>query len=258
MGKYLSIFETEDAYNEGKTSLKLPNVSYIASTGKLHYNNIFAGATLGDVLMYDINNQKLVVTLGGIWDSTTYPIAQYEPIGICIYPSNQTSDGKGRFMSLKWMSLTSPSGSADPQGMTWGNRGNNLTSKDRTLFNGKENTEKAIALADGSSDNTQAAFPAFATCHKFYTNGTNAGDWYLPSYKELELYSANYADINAQITKIKNASSSIVSTVNSEMWTSTETDDEVNYHANYMMQSGPLAPYGARWDETPVRACLSL
>lgn len=257
MGKYLSIFETEDAYNEGKTSLKLPNVSYIASTGNLHYANLIAGATLGDVLMYDINNQKLVVTLGGIWDSTTYPIAQYEPIGICIYPSNQTSDGKGRFMSLKWMSLTVASGSTRSEMMVWGKMGNNLTSKSVTLFNGKENTEKAIALADGSSDNTEAAFPAFAACHKFYTNGTNAGDWYLPSCKELELYSANYDDINAQITKIKNASSSIVDTVNNGMWASTETDG-YSYYAYYMNSSGRRIYSGSRSNYYNVRACLSL
>lgn len=257
MGKYLSIFETEEAYNEGKTSLKLPNVSYITSTGNLHYNNIFAGATLGDVLMYDINNQKLVVTLNGIWDSTTYPISQYEPIGICIYPANQTSDGKGRFMSLKWMSLTVASGRTIDESMVWGNNVANLTSKDTTLFNGKENTEKAIALADGSSDNTQAAFPAFATCNKFYTNGTNAGDWYLPSFKELELYVANYADINAQITKIKNASSSIVDTVNSSMWISTEPDS-YNYYAYALNSNGKWAYYISRSDDHSVRACLSL
>lgn len=256
MGKYLSIFETEDAYNEGKASLELPNVSYITSTGKLHYTNLIAGATLGDVLMYDINNQKLVVTLGGAWDSTTYPIAQYEPIGICIYPANQTSDGKGRFMSLKWMSLTSPSGSTRDQTMAWGKDGYNIISLKTTLFNGKENTEKAIALADGSSDNTQAAFPAFATCHKFYTNGTNAGDWYLPSYKELELYAANYTDINAQITKIKNASSSIVDTVDEYMWTSTEADG-YTYYAFYLTNNG-LTPYGSRGGSYSVRACLSL
>lgn len=218
--KYLTSFNTLAEYEAA--SLELPNVSLIKSTGEIKYKNIYAGAVLGDILMYDVAKQKLVSTIGGEWNTTMYPIAEYEPIAINIYPASQTSDGKGRWMSLKWLSNTSATGSASSVSLKWGNSGDNLTSKDQTLFNGRENTNKALALADGTSDNTQAAFPIFYAANIFHTNGTSAGDWYVPSYKELSLYQANYADINTKITAIKTASSAIVNIVNENQWSSTE------------------------------------
>lgn len=218
---YLTSFNTLAEY-QAATNLDLPNVSLIKADGSIKYKNIFAGAVLGDILMWDSTNQKLAMTMEGNWDATTYPISQYEPIAINVYPAGQTSDGKARFMALKWASNTSDTGSTSNVGLVWGNNGSNLTSTDQTLFNGRENTDKALALADGTTANTQAAFAAFAAVNRFRTNGTNAGDWYVPSYKELSLYQANYADINAKITAIKNASSSIVYKVNDYQWSSTE------------------------------------
>lgn len=224
---YLTSFNTLAEYQAAR-NLDLPNVSLIKADGSIKYKNIFAGAVLGDILMWDNVNNKLVATMNGNWDATTYPISQYEPIAINVYPAAQTSDGKARFMALKWASNESDTGSTSNVGLVWGNNGSNLTSKDLTLFNGRENTDKALALADGTTANTQAAFAAFAAVNRFRTNGTNAGDWYVPSYKELSLYQQNYADINTKITAIKNASSSIVNTVNYSQWSSTERSGNDN------------------------------
>ena len=228
MAKYLTEFNTYAEYKAA--TLNLPNVSLIKSTGKVYYKNIFAGASLGDILMWDNVNNKLVTTFGGNWDSTTYPIAQYEPIAINVYPADQASDGKSRYMALRWASNTSDTGSTSNVELMWGNYGDNLTSKDQTALNGRDNTDKALALADGTTANTQAAFAAFAAVNRFRTNGTSAGDWYLPSYAELSLYKANYAGINAKITAINNASSSIVNTVNSIQWSSTEYGSSLSWY----------------------------
>ena len=225
MAKYLTEFNTYAEYQAA--TLSLPNVSLIKSTGKVYYKNVFAGASLGDILMWDNVNNKFVTTIGGNWDSTIYPIAQYEPIAINVYPASQASDGKSRYMALRWASNTSDTGSTSSVGVVWGNYGDNLTSKDQTALNGRENTDKALALADGTTANTQAAFAAFAAVNRFRTNGTKQGDWYLPSKGELSLYQSNYADINAKITAIKKSSSSIVNTVINNQWTSTENSDSI-------------------------------
>ena len=254
MAKYLTEFNTYAEYHAA--TLNLPNVSLIKSTGKVYYKNIFAGASLGDILMWDNVNSKLVSTFSGNWDSTTYPIAQYEPIAINIYPASQASDGKSRFMALRWASNTSDTGSTSSFGLAWGNSGYGLTSKDETALNGRENTDKALALADGTTANTQAAFAAFAAVNRFRTNGTNQGDWYLPSKGELSLYKSNYADINAKITAINNASSSIVNTVNTSMWSSTET-----YEANYawgLGNDGSWNKFYARYNNYSVRGMIAL
>jgi hypothetical protein len=223
MAKYLTEFNTYAEYSAA--TLSLPNVSLIKSTGKVYYKNVFAGATIGDILMYDNVNNKLVTTFGGNWSTEMFPIAQYEPIAINIYPADQASDGKSRYMALKWASNTSDTGKTSNVNLVWGNNSTtagDITSTDQTALNGRENTDKALELADGTTANTQAAFAAFAAVNRFRTNGTSAGDWYLPSKAELSLYQANYADINTNIQAIKNASSSIVNTVNYNQWTSTE------------------------------------
>lgn len=251
--KYLTSFNTLAEYEAA--SLELPNVSLIKSTGEIKYKNIYAGAVLGDILMYDVANQKLVSTINAEWNTDTYPIAEYEPIAINIYPAFQTSDRKGRWMSLKWLSNTSATGSATSVYLMWGNNGGKLTSANQTLFNGRENTNKALALADGTSDNTQAAFPVFYAANIFHTNGTSAGDWYVPSYKELSLYQANYDDINAKITAIKTASSAIVDTVNQKQWTSTESSNS-NYSCA-LQNNGSWDNYNERSNAVSCRGVLS-
>lgn len=255
MAKYLTEFDTYAEYSAA--TLNLPNVSLIKSTGKVYYKNLFAGATLGDILMWDNVNNKLVTTFGGNWDSTTYPIAQYEPIAINVYPASQASDGKSRYMALKWASNTSDTGSTTYVSLKWGNNGDNLTSKDETLLNGRENTDKALALADGTTANTQAAFAAFAAVNRFRTNGTSAGDWYLPSKGELSLYQSNYADINAKITAIKNASSSIVSTVNDSQWSSTEFNLG-NYSVTYSVVLESSFSTASRTSVKGIRGMIAL
>jgi len=229
MANYLTSFNTYAEY-QAATNLDLPNVSLILADGSVYYKNLFAGATLGDILMWDNVNSKLVTTYGGNWDSTTYPIAQYEPIAINIYPADQASDGKSRWMSLKFMTNTSNSGSTTVVKLYWG-LSQLCTSTDTNTLNGKENTDAALLLADGTTANTQAAFAAFVACNNFRTNGTTAGNWYLPSNGELSLYISNYSDINSKIQAIIDASSSIVAEVGQgrRMLSSTEYSQNNNY-----------------------------
>lgn len=256
MAKYLTEFNTYAEYSAA--TLNLPNVSLIKSTGKVYYKNIFAGATLGDILMWDNVNSKLVTTIGGSWSVEMFPIAQYEPIAINIYPAYQASDGKSRYMALKWASNKSDTGSNSVVGLIWGNdstTAGDITSTDQTALNGRENTSKALVLADGTTANTQAAFAAFAAVNRFRTNGTSAGDWYLPSKGELSLYKTNYADINAKITAIKTASSSIVNRVNDIQWTSTEY---TNSRSFYLGNTGNYNDYGRSSGSFGVRGMIAL
>lgn len=238
MANYLTSFDTYAAYTAA--TVDLPNVSLIKDDGSVYYKNIYAGASLGDILMWDVANQKLITTYNGNWDSTTYPIAEYEPIAINIYPADQASDGKSRYMALKWASNASALGDASIVGLAWGEystTAGDITSTDETELNGRANTDKVVAIMPNTSGNTEAEYPIFYAVNQFYTNGTSAGDWYVPSKGELSLYYANYADINAKIEAIKNASSSIVNTINEYQWTSTEYEYNIK-NAWYLSRNG--------------------
>lgn len=256
MGNYLTSFNTYAEYQAA--TVDLPNVSLIKADGSVYYKNLFAGASLGDILMWDVANQKLITTYGGNWDATTYPIAEYEPIAINIYPAAQASDGKSRYMALKWASNTSATGSASRVSLMWGansTTAGDITSTDQTALNGRENTDKVIAIMPGTTGNTQAEYPIFYAVNQFYTNGTSAGDWYVPSKGELSLYQSNYADINAKITTIKTASSSIVNTVNANQWPSTESNATNSWTLD---SSGSWSSYYGRSLSSGVRGVVSL
>ena len=238
-------------------TLSLPNVSLIKSTGKVYYKNLFAGASLGDILMWDNVNNKLVTTIGGNWSTEAFPIAQYKPIAINIYPADQASDGKSRYMALKWASTSSAFGSAFKDNLKWGpnsTTAGDITSTDQTALNGRENTDKAVAAMPSTSGNTQAEYPIFYAVNQFYTNGTSAGDWYVPSRGELSLYQSNYSDINAKIQVIKNASSSIVNTVNTFQWSSTENS---SYNSFLLNGGGSWSNYD-RSGDYGVRGMIAL
>lgn len=257
MAKYLTEFDTYAQYTAA--TLNLPNVSLVKSTGDVYYKNIFAGAMLGDILMWDNVNNKLVTTLGGNWDSTTFPIAQYEPIAINVYPASQASDGKSRFMALKWASNESASGSASVVRLCWGpdsTSAGDITSTDTSTLNGRANTNKVVAVMPNTSGNTQSEYPIFYAVNQFYTNGTSAGDWYVPSYAELTFYESNYSDINAKIQAIKTASSSIVDTVNEYQWSSTEGGNSTAYELRDNPQLNTESRNNIYW--TGVRGMIQL
>ena len=89
------------------------------------------------------------------------------------------------------------------------NTGNALADMD-----GKGNTDKILAVDNGVSTNWQTAdtiqnvgdnqyiHPSAQCCWRYYTVGTNQGDWYLPSVGELGYLAARWKAINTSIFKI--------------------------------------------------------
>ena len=240
MAKYLTEFNTYAEYQAA--TLNLPNVSLIKSTGKVYYKNIFAGASLGDILMWDNVNNKLVTTIGGNWSAELFPISQYEPIAINVYPADQTSDGKSRWLSLKWVDKNSSSGSYNVKTYKWG-LDSQTTSTDVTLFNGRENTNSILNLQDINNE-------IFNAVNIFYTSGTQAGDWYLPSYKELSLFESNFEYINTKIAATNLSSTSGI------LWTSTTVDS--NRDNAYILVNGTLSGRIKTQNADGARAMLVL
>ena len=92
MAKFITKFDTVNAYNEAAPSFDLPHVSLTKDDMMVHYHPLVA--KLYDYLYEDGSFGKKDATKTAI--------------GVCVIPGGVLPDGKARFMSLKGMTLTSP------------------------------------------------------------------------------------------------------------------------------------------------------
>ena len=110
------------------------------------------------------------------------------------------------------------------------NTGNVLADMD-----GKSNTEKILAVDNGSSTDwqttatitnsgyTETIHPAAQCCWRYHTIGTQQGDWYLPAAGELGYLASRWKAINNSINKLVSSGvEALVHPVNNHWWSSTE------------------------------------
>lgn len=211
----------------------------------------------GQVLMYDNNTSSLMASQSS-WSTTEYPLSRYTPIGINIYPSNESQDGKARFISLVWGDMNNSSGTTSQNNYCWGENGTGITSSDETLMNGKSNTLIALSKSNHRAENTQAAFTAFYCASIFKTLGTNQGNWFIPSYKELEKLSANKSYIDNIMQEIVNADSSKYALMDTHFWTSTETSWNSLRTHTILGSSGSMSNNTRRASGPKTRLMLAL
>lgn len=98
-------------------------------------------------------------------------------------------------------------------------------------FTGAENTAKIMAVQSVDWSGTTLTnnantgnYPAFCACQRFHTQGTQAGDWFLPNTYELLFVASMSTTINNSIQILKNLgfSVSLLHLTNGVYWTSTE------------------------------------
>lgn len=216
MSKYITHFQTEAAYNAALPSLDLPNVSLVDELGEVHYHRALYGAHAGDIALYDVANAQKIVVTAADWNLTTYPTASYPIIGVVLADESPTGckvvsptyidvNGNNSVQSIKkgWQNIN----------FDWGLTKYNTDADAKTDMNGKTNTTAILAAIKAydianSTDNITGNFSQGIQLYS--TAGTSAGDWYIPSSGEMyTLLSTNRTIINASISKIRNADSSL-------------------------------------------------
>lgn len=153
---------------------------------------------LGDIVLWDrVNQEKIIVDISKIkkFKSTCVPI------GIVAIPSSENvyGDGSGSMISLKYMDYNNPDeGSVNAVSIYWGSTsttlGSTISSNDvaQTTFNQDSVNAKFLTFnpynwKTGVIQNvaTTNNYPAGWCCWRYHTEGTNQGDWYMPSGGEL-------------------------------------------------------------------------
>ena len=111
--------------------------------------------------------------------------------------------------SVRMCSPYKEDGSKEPRYFDTSNTGNVFAD-----FDGKANTEKILEVDNSNSTDWQTAttisnkeynqyvHPAAQCCWRFHTEGTQQGDWYLPSAGELGYAFARYGSINLAINTL--------------------------------------------------------
>lgn len=214
MSKYITHFQTEAEYQTALPTLDLPNVSLVDELGEVHYHRALYGANAGDICLYDVaEGQKIVVTAEN-WNLTTYPTASYPIIGVVVMDESVS----GLTVMSNWLIDTDGSQSSTDTDYKWQNTIfdwglTKYNTKDlaKTDFNGKANTAaiiNAIKAYDTANSTDNITGNVGDIIQKYHTEGTIAGDWYIPACGEAYKLYENRTTLLASFDKINTASSS--------------------------------------------------
>ena len=105
MGKHLKLFQTQEDFNNGNAELTIPWVSYTVETNTVTYKS-FAIADVAGVIVCSNGTTRKYLTASD-YLSTGAP-SGFVPIGVVVIPKSHTADGKGRMISLDFMSVADP------------------------------------------------------------------------------------------------------------------------------------------------------
>ena len=214
MSKYITHFQTEAEYQTALPALELPNVSLVDELGEVHYHRALYGAHAGDICLYDVAEAQKIVVTAENWNLTTYPTANYPIIGVVVMDESAA----GLTVMSNWLIGTDGSQSSTDTKYKW--HSNNIDwgltkydTKDlvKTDFNGKANTAaiiNAIKAYDTSNGTDNITGNIGDIIQKYHTEGTIAGDWYIPACGEVYKLYENRTTLLASFNKINTASSS--------------------------------------------------
>ena len=110
MAKFITKFDTVNAYNEAAPSFVLPHVSLTKDNNILHYHPISSLAV--GTYLYN--------------DGTTGTTANSNVVGVCVIPDGLLPDRKARFMSVLAITTESTAGSTSENKFIWLNNSRSL------------------------------------------------------------------------------------------------------------------------------------
>lgn len=210
MAKYIGTYATSGDVQTALDNLELsrPFIAYTTDNEKVIFGPAADKAEVGDIVVYSVADDLLHYIKQADYNTTSYPVADYVPVGVVAYP--QTDDailgpsGEITFMGLNWLDYRYPDTGVKRNGNNvgtaiWG-YGNfdipeltNYSSSGTVItdMNGKANTEAVLNYATAQTSwrtdsaitntNQEGIYPLFECAWRYHTSGTSQGDWYVPA-----------------------------------------------------------------------------
>lgn len=105
MGKHLKLFQTQEDFNNGNAELTIPWVSYTVETNTVTYKSSAIADVAGIIVCSNGTTRKYLTASD--YSSKGAPDG-FTAIGVVVIPKSHTADGKGRMVSLNFMSVADP------------------------------------------------------------------------------------------------------------------------------------------------------
>lgn len=222
--KHINSFSAQTEYNlyMFTEDCQVPNVAYIEENDT--------------VKMLKVKPQEITGEVGGIYysDGTlTGPNDAVDtsktPIGVIVQAPTLDNGLKTTIMSLYDINSDGTDYTSGNIGIKWGKDGTTASTTDNPEIPNNDNGTKDISVYSGKAftkvlvdkygSDAQAAY----ACSIYSTEGTEAGDWYLPSASELkQLWYNNRSVIIDTLRKLQDVSKGYLMEITANHWSSSE------------------------------------
>lgn len=189
MSKHFSIFQTESQFNAAAATLDFPHVSLIDTTGELKYavynGKSIADADYGDIVIASVTDNSMINIKPSEYNLTEYPLANYKPIAVCIFPASAHSAGNAVFLSVQYSTETGSGArnyyeddlNEDYDLISIPYNNSNVDTEAIRNYTDLIYSESATSLQikNALSLFDKTDYPLFATADLYHTPGTSAG-----------------------------------------------------------------------------------
>jgi hypothetical protein len=269
IGTYANSGDVQTALNEQE--LNRPFIAYTTDNEDVIFGAAADKAEAGDIVVYSTGDTLLHYIKQADYSASTYPVADYVPVGVVAYPQNDDAilgpTGEITFMGLNWLDMNNP----DTGNITTANTqyGYNFDIPELTNYansgtaisdmNGKANTEIVLQYATAQTDwrtasaitwsNEAGYYPLFECAWRYHTSGTVQGDWYIPACGQLwnsvrnqtviDVIDAGYVLLgitNNQLGRVRYGTSTELD--NSKAWSLKDGSYPNCYFTNQFKQNG--------------------
>lgn len=247
MAKYIGTYATSGDVQTALDNQELsrPFIAYTTDNKKVIYGPTAVKAEVGDIVVYSVADDLLHYIKQADYNTTSYPVADYVPVGVVAYPEPDTIFGPAgeiTFMGLNWLDMNNPdTGNVNYTGNIWGPDSVDIPELTNyadsgtaiTDMNGKANTQAVLQYATAQTDWRTASaitwtsapgyFPLFECAWRYHTPGTVQGDWYIPACGQLYFIQKSNDILNMFNSGLTLISANTFTFVNNRYATSTES-----------------------------------